>query len=227
MDTPSIRLLGISASTRPGGNTDRAFDYAARIAEENGTEFTTLHLRSYNIEPCGRCGNCNDRSSPCTQQDDIPSIIEKMTAADGIIYGVPVHAFGMAHLMQVFIERAGVGYLRFKRPLADKVGGVIVAGRRYAHHQVYSQLISNILLNRMILVGSGFPATLFAGAPGDIDSDLEGLSALQSMITRMVDMTRLMKDYQARTQHKPLPPLEENERILIENIRLSQTSTVA
>lgn len=225
MDTPTIRLLGLSASTRPGGNTDRAFDYAARIAEENGAEFSTLHLRSYNIEPCGRCGDCNNRSSPCRQQDDVPSIIEMMTAADGIIYGVPVHAFGMAHLMQVFIERAGVGYLRFTRPLADKVGGVIVVGRRYAHLQVYSQLISNILLNRMILVGSGFPAALFAGAPGDVDSDLEGLSALQSMVTRMVDMARLMKDYRAIAQRRPLPLLEENERILIENLRFSQTST--
>lgn len=212
MPTSKIRLLGISGSKRAGGNTDQALGYAARVAAEYDAELSITYLRDHHIEPCGSCGNCNDRTSPCGRRDDVPQIVEAMTDADGIIYAVPVHGFGMAHLMQIFIERAGVGFLRFRRPLANKVGGVVVIGRRYAHSHVHAQLVSNLLLNRMILIGSGFPPSLFAGGSGEVWDDTEGLAALQCMVTRMIDMARLIKGYTQVTQGLALPPFEENER---------------
>lgn len=213
VSVPTVRLLGISGSQRAGGNTDCALKYAEAVARTHPhVEFSTIYLRDHRIEPCHRCGNCNERTSPCEHSDDMASIIRSMIGADGIIYGVPVHGFGMAHLMQIFIERAGVGYLRFKRPLANKVGGVIVVGRRYAHSQVHSQVVSNLLLNRMIVVGSGFPAALFAGAAGEIKYDSEGLTALYCMVNRMVEMTQIIKSYSMVIHGPGLSVPEENER---------------
>ncbi|MBY8854394.1 NAD(P)H-dependent oxidoreductase, partial [Saccharothrix sp. MB29] len=84
------------------------------------------------------------------------------------------HGFGTSALMQAFIERSGVGYLRFERPLTNKVAGVIVTGRRYAHTEVYNHLVTNVLLNRMVLIGSGFPAIVYGNQPGDAQYDDEG-----------------------------------------------------
>lgn len=206
-------ILGISGSERPGGNTDLALTHVAGMATERGAGFRMLSLRDYRFSPCSRCGNCNSRLSPCEVADDMPKLIEEMVRADGIIYAAPVHGFGLAHLMQIFIERAGVGYLRFERPLVNKVGGIIVTGRRYSDSAVHSQLVNNMLLNRMILVGSGFPALLrnTTSKPGLDDG--EGVEALERMVHRMLDMIELLKRHQAVTGEPVLPLHDLNERV--------------
>ncbi len=215
--TPSdgpIRLLAISGSERAGGSTDQVLDFAATVAAERGAELRTLALRDHRIGPCGPCGDCNNRKEPCALHDDMERVLPALLEAEGIIYAVPVHGFGMAHLMQIFIERAGVGYLRFQRPLTNKVGGIIVTGRRYNHGQVYAQLAMNLMLNRMILVGSGFPAMVNAGGPRDVLADSEGLDSVRRMVVRMVDMARLLRDHRALTNSEPLPFVEGNERAI-------------
>ncbi|MEV7775206.1 flavodoxin family protein [Kitasatospora sp. NPDC086791] len=212
MQAPYPIILGISGSERAGGNTDLALDYAGRLVRERDAEFRTIHLRDHLISPCSPCGDCNLRTTPCELRDDMSAIIEKMKEADGIIYAAPVHGFGLAHLMQIFIERAGVGFLRFERPLANKVGGIIVTGRRYSDASVHNQIVDNLLLNRMILVGSGFPALLHNTSPEPQLQDTEGLEALERMVHRMVDMIHLLRSHQAATGKPALPPDDRNER---------------
>ncbi|WP_326698631.1 flavodoxin family protein [Streptomyces sp. NBC_01754] len=206
-------VLGISGSERAGGNTDLALEYAGRLVRERGAVFRTVYLRDHRISPCSPCGDCNARTLPCALKDDTPAIVEEMKRADGIIYAVPVHGFGLAHLMQIFIERAGVGFLRFDRPLANKVGGIIVTGRRYSDSSVHNQIVDNLLLNRMILVGSGFPALLRNTSKEPGLNDIEGLDALERMTHRMIDMTQLLRRHQAATGEPVLLPDDRNERV--------------
>ncbi|MER5970727.1 flavodoxin family protein [Streptomyces sp. NPDC002055] len=206
-------ILGISGSENAGGNTDLALEYAGDLVRRRGGVFRTVHLRDHRISPCSPCGDCNSRTSPCALPDDMPTIIEEMKRADGIIYAVPVHGFGLAHLMQIFIERAGVGYLRFDRPLANKVGGIIVTGRRYSDASVHNQLVDNLLLNRMILVGSGFPALLRNTSREPGLNDPEGLDALERMAHRMMDMALLLRNVQATANGPVLPLDDRNERV--------------
>ncbi|BFU45313.1 flavodoxin family protein [Krasilnikovia sp. MM14-A1004] len=205
-------ILAINGSERAGGNTDLAVSYAGRLIAARGGELQTIYLRDHRIAPCSPCGNCNSRLVPCELSDDMPSLIERMREADGILYAAPVHGFGLAHLMQIFIERAGVGYLRFDRPLANKVGGVIVTGRRYSDSSAHNQIVNNLLLNRMILVGSGFPVLLrnTDSTPGL--NDVEGLDALDRMLHRMLDMIQLLHQHQ-RIFGPVLPLRDLNERI--------------
>nr|WP_198982726.1 flavodoxin family protein [Herbaspirillum sp. ASV7] len=171
-----------------------------------------VYLRNHHIKPCGACGECNVRTQPCNIADDMPSIINRIQRADGVLYAAPVHGYGMAHPMQIFIERAGVGYFRFERPLANKVAGAVVMGRRYAHEAVYHQLISNILLNRMILPGSGYPAVIHGGAPGSGMRDMEGLASLKAHLVRMIGMARLLKNAPQHLLQSCLHPKTMNER---------------
>lgn len=206
-------ILGISGSERAGGNTDLALGYAGDLVRERGGVFRTVYLREHTISPCSPCGDCNSRTIPCALPDDTAGIVEEMKRADGIIYAVPVHGFGLAHLMQIFVERVGVGYLRFDRPLANKVGGIIVTGRRYSDASVHNQLVDNLLLNRMILVGSGFPALLRNTSREPGLNDTEGLDALERMTDRMVDMTLLLRRAQATSEGPVLPLEDRNERV--------------
>lgn len=206
-------MLGIGGSERAGGNTDIALDQAGRIVRSRGARFDSVQLRDHTISPCSPCGDCNSRTIPCTVPDDTPAIVARMKEADAIIYATPVHGFGLAHLMQIFIEHAGVGYLRFDRPLANKVGGVIITSRRYSDSNVYHQLVDNIMLNRMIMVGSGFPALMRNSSPQAGMFDAESLDALERMVHRMVDMTELLRDQTAAHGEPVLPTVDINERV--------------
>ncbi|MYT33077.1 MULTISPECIES: flavodoxin family protein [unclassified Streptomyces] len=211
MSPEAPHVLAISGSERAGGNTEQALTYVAGMLQRRDFQFSAIHLREQNISPCGRCGDCNFREQPCEADDDMPSIIRRMVDADAIIYAAPVHGFGLAHLMQTFIERAGVGYLRFQRPLANKVGGALVVSRRYSDTQVHQQLVLNMLLNRMIVVGSGFPALLRAGRGGVAD-DTEGMDALDRMVQRLADMVLLLRSSERSSGQLPLPCDDTNER---------------
>lgn len=212
--TPRPLILGIGGSERPAGNTDIALERAGELVRSRGARFEAIQLRDFDISPCSPCGDCNSRTTLCAVRDDTPAIVARMKAADGIIYATPVHGFGLAHLMQIFIEHVGVGHLRFERPLANKVGGAIITSRRYSDSHVYHQIVDNILLNRMILVGSGFPALMrnSSDVPGMFDT--ESTDALERMVHRMVDMVELLRERTAVRGEPVLPTVDINERVV-------------
>jgi multimeric flavodoxin WrbA len=211
--TTPLKILAINGSERDG-NTSDVLRYAAATAAGRGVELETVDLRNVWMSRCGPCGDCNDRPVPCSLDDGVPGVIQKMIAADGIIFAAPVHGFGTASLMQTFIERAGVGYLRFDRPLSNKVAGVISVARRYSAGEVWAQLTVNALLNRMIVVGSGFPATVHALHRGDALKDDEGLTNVTRLIDRMTDMMELLDEHRRLTGRDDLLATREvNERI--------------
>ncbi|MCX4681824.1 NAD(P)H-dependent oxidoreductase [Streptomyces sp. NBC_01433] len=223
MTTP-LKILAINGSERDG-NTSDVLRHAAAVAAARGVEWETVDLRNIEMSRCGPCGDCNDRPVPCALEDGVPGVIRKMVAADGIVFAAPVHGFGTASLMQTFIERAGVGYLRFDRPLSNKVAGVISVARRYSAGEVWAQLTVNALLNRMIVVGSGFPATVHALHRGDALKDDEGLTNVTRLIDRMTDMMELLDEHRALTgRDNLLAAREVNERI---GLALNETAPPA
>jgi len=162
------------------------------ILKDQNVDVSIIHLSELNFSPCDGCGNgendCNYREVPCEKKDDLPYIIDKLIQSDIIIYACPVHAFGICHLMQIFLERAGVGYLRFKRPLANKIGGCIIIGRKYHLGHAYDQIVNNMLLNRMIVPGAGFPVLIHGDELTKTITDTEEQVALEQMAKRMVQM---------------------------------------
>lgn len=205
-------IVAINGSER-NGNTADVLRYAASVAEPRGVHVQAIELRQLRMVLCGACGECNFRERPCEVDDDVPGVVESMAAADGVIYAAPVHGFGSASLMQIFIERAGVGYLRFDRRLTNKVAGVIAVGRRYSQGEVWAQLVANALLNRMILVGSGFPAVVSANRKSDALADEEGLINVTRMVNRMIDMIELLRGHRELTGVDALDPGIPNERV--------------
>lgn len=192
MNGTKIQLLIISGTEKIKSTSDIIIDHI--MNKLKNVEVKVIRLREYVIKDCGICGNCNNNTTNCSINDDMPKIINEMLWADAIIYITPVHGFGMAHLMQNFIERAGVGYLRFNRPLKNKIGGCIVVGRKYNLGNVHDQIINNFILNRMIIPGAGFPALFHSGNSGVLEDDLEGIVAIESMIDRVIEFAGITKN---------------------------------
>jgi len=183
-------VVAVDGSERPGGATATVLEHMRRRFARQGAELRVLALRDHRLVGCGPCGDCTTRTVPCAVDDDVATLVGQLLEASCVVYALPVHGFGTSSLMQAFVERAGVGHLRFERPLEDKVGGVVVVGRRYAHTEVVAQLQHNMLLNRMVLPGSGFPAVLHTDGRSSPLHDAEGLEAVDALVDRMVDVAR-------------------------------------
>ena len=79
---------------------------------------------------------------------------------------------------------------------------------------MWAQLTVNALLNRMIVVGSGFPATVHALHRGDALKDDEGLTNVSRLVDRMIDMMELLAEHRRLTgQDGPIHTGEANERV--------------
>lgn len=96
-----------------------------------------------------------------------------------------------------------------ERPLRDKLAAVAVVGRRYGHTAVFSQVVLNVLLNKMVLVGSGFPATFNTQLVQDTEAEqalretldrlLEHFHKLNERPRQGVERLRLLKQVQFQT----------------------------
>lgn len=185
-----MKAVIISGSERRFGITSAVSKTASNLLKEHNVETVIIYLSEVDLSPCDGCGSrnldCNYRTKPCEKNDDLPRIIELMIKADIIIYATPVHAFGLCHLMQIFLERAGVGYLRFERALANKIGGCVIIGRKYNLGHAHDQIMNNMLLNRMIIPGAGFPVLIHGDEKTKYITDIEETVALEQMVNRLV-----------------------------------------
>ncbi|MEU1849980.1 flavodoxin family protein [Streptomyces sp. NPDC019990] len=198
-DTGRLKFLALNGSERPDGNIAHALRRVEEILTGQQADLEVVRLWDLRLTPCGPCGDCNFRTRPCDIDDGLRPLIDRMAAADALIYATSVHGFGSAPTMPTFLERSGTGHLRFHRVLTNKVGGVLVTGRRYSHVETHNQLLNNVLLNRMIVPGHGFPCVLFGNQKGEVLGDEEGMEMLRRMVVRMVRLARVLREHRELT----------------------------
>lgn len=199
-----MKLLVIVGSNRSDGVSARVVSLIQNHLSGRG-QVQPLWLRDYQIELCDADNAC--AFSDCGLQDDVPEIVDAMVESDAILYLPVMHAYGMNSRFQAFMERVGYGFMRPRgRPLRDKLAAVAVVGRRYGHTSVFSQVMLNVLLNKMILVGSGFPAVF----QSQLVTDPEAERALKDTLDRLVEHYQRLNQYQ-RFQVRKIQLLEQIE----------------
>ncbi|KZL42398.1 FMN reductase [Pseudomonas syringae pv. syringae] len=176
-----MKLIVIVGSNRTNGVSSRVVSLI-RHHLEGRASVEDLWLRDYRIDYCDADNACS--KTDCSLSDDVALIVDEMVKADAILYLPVMHAYGANSRFQAFLERVGYGFLRPReRPLRDKLAAVAVVGRRYGHTAVFGQVVLNVLLNKMVLVGSGFPATFNS----QLVQDPEAEQALRETLDRLVE----------------------------------------
>lgn len=126
-----MKALFLLASLKREGewsHTRVLSDLLAEKLKENGVESETIALIDHYIPP----GLKTDMGLVDGKQDEWPQIVQKIFAADIIIFATPIWWGNMSSLMQRVIERmdelndeiAATG----KSELLNKVGGMVITG---------------------------------------------------------------------------------------------------
>jgi len=118
-----MKVLALNATYRTNGTTTSLVNKALEGAETAGAQTEHLLLKDYDIRYCTNClkcyGDLESEIAPCTHDDDVTFILEKIKDADGVLLGSPVHMGFVTGLMYVFMERA---CFRLARPTGEIFG---------------------------------------------------------------------------------------------------------
>ena len=109
----SKNVLIISASPRKGGNSDLLCDRFLAGAREAGHQAEKIFLRDKKINYCLGCGVCNSTHA-CVQKDDMAPLLDKMVAADVIVFATPVYFYSCDGQLKTFIDRCVPRYTEMK-----------------------------------------------------------------------------------------------------------------
>jgi multimeric flavodoxin WrbA len=101
-----MNILTLMGSPRRKGNTAAVLSSFETLATEHHT-IERIDVATKNIKGCIGCDNCQkDVEHPgCIHKDDMLSIVEKIMAADVVVYAAPVYVWDFPAQMKALIDR--------------------------------------------------------------------------------------------------------------------------
>ncbi|MCQ6253885.1 flavodoxin family protein [Methanocaldococcus sp.] len=192
-----MKVIGISGSPRPDGNTSLLVRESLNAITEEGIETEFISLAGKELNPCLGCNICKE-TGYCQILDDIDPILEKMKEADGIILGSPVYFGGVSAQLKMLMDRSRP--LRIGFQLRNKVGGAIAVGasRNGGQETTIQQIHNFFLIHSMIVVGDNDPTAHYGGtgvgkSPGDCEKDEIGLETARNLGKKVAEVIKLIK----------------------------------
>lgn len=98
-----MNILAIDASPRHGV-VSASIELAAHAAEAAGARVERVRLADLDIRYCTNCGLCG-LNGACKIEDDLPELAERITQADGVIFGTNGYFRRPDDRMQAFLDR--------------------------------------------------------------------------------------------------------------------------
>jgi multimeric flavodoxin WrbA len=194
------KVVAFNGSPRKGGNTSILIRHILQELEKEGIETETIQLGGKKIHGCMACMKCfENRDKKCVIDDDVVNTcIDKMSNADGIIFGSPVYFLDVTSEIKALIDRAGfVSYangLLFK----NKIGNATVAVRRAGASRTADSLLHFFLANEMIV--PGLPVIGIGRDIGDVEKDEEGMGRAKNLGETMARLLNHFSRYPLAAQ---------------------------
>ncbi len=117
-----MKIVIVNGSPRKG-NTYAALEAFAKGAEEKH-EVEVIKADKLSISGCKGCGVCQCQKG-CVAKDDTNATIDKLVAADMIVFGTPVYWWGMSAQLKLVIDKC---YCRGVLLKQKKVGVIVTGG---------------------------------------------------------------------------------------------------
>jgi len=104
-----MKLLAILGSRNHEGQTARATDALLAGVEETGGDVERVFLPELSIERCRQCdergwGTCRSEGR-CVIEDDFAQVVDKVAAADAVVFGNPVYFSDLSESLKSFLDR--------------------------------------------------------------------------------------------------------------------------
>ena len=100
-----MKVLAVTASGRPQGNTNTILREILRGAADQGYETNWLDLNQIQMKGCLGCLQCKNGKDRCVIQDDLTKYFEELQDTDVLVLGTPNYIHSISGQMKTFIDR--------------------------------------------------------------------------------------------------------------------------
>lgn len=103
------KMIIISGSRNPEGQTAKAVDAVLWGARKAGVKGETMYLPLLNIARCRQCedsgwGTCRKKGK-CKIDDDFDGLVEKIKDSDAVVFATPVYYRDLSESLRSFLDR--------------------------------------------------------------------------------------------------------------------------
>ena len=182
-----VKVVAFNGSARKDGNTAILIQRVLKVLEGEGIETELIQLAGQQISGCSACGICGKiQNRQCKiVNDNVNAYIEKMAAADGIIFGSPTYFSMMTSELKALMDRAWYVSRANGDMFKRKVGAAVVAARRAGGLPTFDAINHFFLISQMIVPGSSYWNVGIGLGKGDVEKDEEGLETMDDLGANM------------------------------------------
>ena len=205
-----MKVIALNGSPKRKGNTYHALRMLGNELEAAGIEFEILQIGHLNIRGCMGCRKCyTNLDGKCSiSGDDFNGQLPKITAADGLVLGSPVHYSGIAGTMKSFLDRLFFVSGANENWFRHKVGAAVVAVRRSGGSSTLDGLNHYLNYAEMIIATANYWNIIHGSTPGEVAKDTEGVQIMRVLGKNMAWIMMMKKSSTVTPPEK-----EEKERM--------------
>lgn len=171
-----MKVLLINGSPHEKGCTYTALAEVAAALEREGIAAEIMHIGG-DVPGCRACGACRELGR-CVIGDAVNEAAEKADAADGFVFGAPVHYASPNGSMLGFLDRL---FYSAGRALAFKPGAAVASARRAGTTASLDALTKYFTISNMPVVSSRYWSMVHGCTPEQVREDLEGMQVMRQL----------------------------------------------
>ncbi|MBQ2860788.1 MAG: flavodoxin family protein [Peptococcaceae bacterium] len=176
-----MKVLLVNGSPHAKGCTYTALCEVAAALEKQGIETELFQIGTKPVSGCLGCGACI-KTGKCVIDDVVNEFVEKAKAADGFVFGSPVHFANASGAITSFMDRAFYGK---GAVYADKPVAAIMSCRRGGATATLDQLNKYFTISNMPIVSSQYWNMVHGNTPDEVRQDAEGMQTMRTLGTNM------------------------------------------
>lgn len=178
-----MKVLALNASPRKEGNTFLLLQHVLKPLKAAGHDTKLIQIGGKPLHGCRGCLACfKMKNGCCVFQDDIfNETASEARQADALIFGTPSYFSGMTAELKAFIDRLGLVSRANGFFLRHKIGAAVIAQRRAGADAIQADIHRMFLMSEMIIPGSTYWNMGFGQAPGEVNTDEEGLKNMENL----------------------------------------------
>lgn len=113
-----MKIVTLLGSAKKKGNTATVLGWTEAELKALGHEVERVDLNDVDISGCMGCAKCRKHPDEiaCVQSDDANGILEKMIAADAVIFASPLYFWGFTAQMKLMIDRTYALVTNYHQP---------------------------------------------------------------------------------------------------------------
>ncbi len=199
-----MKVILVNGSPHEHGCTNEALMEVAGALKKNGVDTEIFWLGTSPIAGCIGCSSCM-KTGKCFVDDKVNEFLQKVSSADGFVFGSPVHFAAASGALTSFMDRVFYGRGGI---FSGKLGAAVVSCRRGGASAAFDQINKYFTISGMPIAASRYWNQVHGTKADEVQQDVEGMETMRTLGN---NMAWLLHCIEAGKKEGIVAPVNENQ----------------